>query len=475
MKRVAKPVFFIVALLIIALSCMAFFGVHGRNGDIPVTYIKGLNDIRWGIDIKGGVEATFSPADGVQATREDMESAKAIIELRMVNNNITDYELYADYDNGKVIVRFPWKEDETDFDPEAAVEELSATALLTFREGGEYETTEVGSDGQPIYKTPAGTTAENVIMDGKDVVSAKAGMIQDDNGAQQFVVDLEFNDEGRELFGEATSRLVGQTISIWMDDVMISQATVQEPITEGHCSISREATANSPGFTSAEVSALASKIQAGALPFKLETTNLRTINPTLGASALNAMALAGAIALVLVCLFMLIVYRVPGFVACIALLGQVALSLACVSGFFNFVPSFTLTLPGIAGVILSIGMGVDANIITNERIKEELRAGKTLDGAIRTGSKTSFATIFDGNITVIIVAVILMLVFGPSNILSGIFGASTTGTIYSFGYTLLVGVIGNFLMGVTASRLMLSSLSGYKFMRKKSWYGGGAE
>ena len=143
------------------------------------------------------------------------------------------------------------------------------------------------------------------------------------------------------------------------------------------------------------------------------------------------------------------------------------MSLACVSGFFNFVPSFTLTLPGIAGVILSIGMGVDANIITNERIKEELRAGKTLDGAIRTGSKTSFAAIFDGNITVIIVAVILMLVFGPSNILSGIFGASTTGTIYSFGYTLLVGVIGNFLMGVTASRLMLSSLSGYKFMRKK--------
>lgn len=468
MKRVAKPVFFIVALLIIALSCMAFFGVHGRNGDIPVTYIKGLNDIRWGIDIKGGVEATFSPADGVQATREDMESAKAIIELRMVNNNITDYELYADYDNGKVIVRFPWKEDETDFDPEAAVEELSATALLTFREGGEYETTGVGSDGQPIYKTPAGTTAENVIMDGKDVVSAKAGMIQDDNGAQQFVVDLEFNDEGRELFGEATSRLVGKTISIWMDDVMISQATVKEAITEGKCNISGS-------FTSSEAATLASKIQAGALPFKLETTNLRTINPTLGASALNAMALAGAIALVLVCLFMLIVYRVPGFVACIALLGQVALSLACVSGFFNFVPSFTLTLPGIAGVILSIGMGVDANIITNERIKEELRAGKTLDGAIRTGSKTSFAAIFDGNITVIIVAVILMLVFGPSNILSGIFGASTTGTIYSFGYTLLVGVIGNFLMGVTASRLMLSSLSGYKFMRKKSWYGGGAE
>lgn len=446
-----------------------FFGIHGRNGDIPVTYIKGLNDIRWGIDIKGGVEATFSPADGVEATKEDMESAKSIIELRLVNNNITDYELYADYDNGKVIVRFPWKEDETDFDPEAAVEELSATAMLTFREGGEFETTDIGSDGQPIYRTPAGATAENVILDGKNVVRAQAGMIQNDYGQQEFVVDLEFDQEGAERFGEATTRLVGQTISIWMDDVMISQATVQEKIMDGQANIS------SDSFTSAEVAALASKIQAGALPFELETTNLRTINPTLGASALNAMAIAGGIALALVCLFMLIMYRVPGFVACIALLGQVALSLACVSGFFNFIPSFTMTLPGIAGIILSIGMGVDANIITNERIKEELRAGKTLDSAIRTGSRTSFTAIFDGNITVIIVAIILMLVFGPSNILSAIFGASTTGTIYSFGYTLLVGVIGNFLMGVTASRLMLSSLSGFKFMRKKSWYGGGAE
>ena len=117
-------------------------------------------------------------------------------------------------------------------------------------------------------------------------------------------------------------------------------------------------------------------------------------------------------------------------------------------------------------------MGIDANVITSERIKDELYQGKTLDGCIRYGTKNSFSAIFDGNITNIIVALILMLVFGPANILSGIFGASTTGAIYAFGYTLLVGVIANFVMGVFASRLMLMSLSRFKFLRNKKLYGG---
>ena len=143
-----------------------------------------------------------------------------------------------------------------------------------------------------------------------------------------------------------------------------------------------------------------------------------------------------------------------------------------VSGYFTIFPSFTMTIPGIAGLILSIGMGVDANIITAERIKDELWTGKTLDGCIRNGTKGSFSAIFDGNVTVIIVAVILILVFGPANILSSLFGVSTTGLIYAFGYTLLVGVISNFIMGVAASRLMLRSISGYKFLRNKRLYGG---
>lgn len=469
MKRASKSVFIIITLLILCMAYFSVMGAHGLYGDIPVTYIKGINDIRWGIDIKGGVEATFSPADGVDATKEQMDSAKSIIEVRMVKNNITDYELYVDYDNDRVIVRFPWKEDEMNFDPEAAIEELSATALLTFRPGDEYTSVETDASGKPVYKTPSGETADTILLDGSSIKSASATITQDPTTKkQQYQVSLEFNEEGTGKFAEATEQQVGKQMSIWMDDVMLSAPTVNQVITEGKASITGD-------FTATEASELANKINAGALPFKLETINYGSISPTLGASALQAMGIAAVIALALICTFMIIAYKIPGVVACLAIIGQIAISLAAVSGFFGFVSSFTMTLPGVAGIILSIGMGADANIIMAERIKEELRLGKTLDGAILAGSKNSFSAIFDGNITVIIVAVILMLVFGPSNILSMLFGPSTTGTIYSFGYTLLIGVICNFIMGVGASRLMLKSISSYKFARNKKFYGGAEE
>ncbi len=130
MKRVPKPVFFIVALLILAFSFTAIFGVAYYNGDNKVTVLKGIGDIRWGIDIRGGVEATFRPADGYDATDEELESAKSIIELRMVSQGITDYELYADKGNDRIIVRFPWKSDEKTFDAVAAIDEISSTAQL---------------------------------------------------------------------------------------------------------------------------------------------------------------------------------------------------------------------------------------------------------------------------------------------------------------------------------------------------------
>jgi preprotein translocase subunit SecD len=469
MKRVAKPVFFIVALLILFLTYTSVFGIKGQNGDNSTTYIKGVSDIRWGIDINGGVEATFSPETKTKATKEQIDSAKAIIELRMTSQHITDYELYTDYDHDRIIVRFPWKNDEKVFDPESAIQELSATALLTFREGGEYTTTTTGSDGLPVYKTPKGTTETNIILKGSDIKSAKPDMIQDQtSGKTNYEISLELNDSGISKFAEATEKLQGKVISIWMDDVMISSPTVQKVITDGKCAITGS-------FTPAEASSLANKINAGALPFKLTTTNFSTISPMLGASSLRAMLIAGSIAFILVCLFMLFVFRLPGIVAIIALLGQIGLSFAAVSGYFSFVPSFTMTLAGIAGIILSIGMGVDANIITASRIKEELWSGKTLDGAIQKGDDNSFWAIFDGNITVVIVALILMGVFGPTNILSMVFGPSTTGSIYSFGYTLLIGIFGNFIFGVTATRLMTKSISGFKFARSKWLYGGAAE
>lgn len=466
MKRASKPVFFIIAIFILLMSFAAIFGFDGTYGDLPVTYIKGVDDIRWGIDIKGGVEATFSPAGGYDATAEQVEAAKSIIEVRLVKNNITDYELYADHNNDRIIVRFPWKEDETEFNAEEAIKEISATASLTFREGKEYSSMDYDTDGNPVYKTPSGVTASNILVEGKDVEKAEAVVYTDpQTNKTQYMVKLTFNEEGKEKFKNATQQLVGQTMSIWMDDVMISYPTVNQVISDGVATISGD-------FTSAEASDLASKINAGALPFALETTNFGSINPTLGSSALYAMAIAGVIALSIISIFMILRYRLPGFVACIALLGQVGLSLAAVSGFFSFVPSFTMTLPGVAGIILSMGMGVDANIITAERIKEELNLGKTIDGSISQGCSASFSAIFDGNVTVIIVSLILMSVFGPSNILSFIFGPSTTGVIYSFGYTLLIGVISNFIMGVAASRAMLKSISKFKIFRKKWLYGG---
>ena len=150
MKRVAKPVFFIVLAVILAFTGIVFFGVHTQYGDFTTTIIRGVSDIRWGIDIRGGVDVTFtSPAD-YDATNEEVDAAKSIVETRLVANNITDYEVYVDYNSDKIIVRFPWQAEDDSFDPEAAVKELGATALLTFREGSEKSL----SDGQTYEDLP---------------------------------------------------------------------------------------------------------------------------------------------------------------------------------------------------------------------------------------------------------------------------------------------------------------------------------
>ncbi len=463
MKKVGKPVFFVVFVLILLLTLTAFLGVSTTFGDIPTTWIKGAQDIRWGIDVRGGVDATFSPPDGYDATDEEMAAAEQIIKVRMVSQNITDYEIYTDYDKDRIIVRFPWKEDETDFNPEDAIAELGATARLTFREG--YETDASG--------LPSGVTADTIILEGKDVEEAAPAM----TNTNEIVVSLKLTSEGAEKFAEATTRLSSQSpkgiISIWMDDVMISYPRVNDAILNGEASISG-------GFDAAGAKELADKINAGALPFALQTTNFSTISPTLGVGARDAMVLAGFIAFIAICVLMIILYRLPGIVACIALMGQAAGTIAAITGYLPSISSFTLTLPGIAGIILSIGVGVDANVITYERIREELRLGRGIDAAIDAGYKRAFTAIFDGNITVVFVAVILMGAFGPpASIFAmmlkpvfGIFGSSTTGAIYSFGYTLLVGIILNFLMGVTASRLMIKSLSKFKPLRKAWLYGG---
>ena len=448
----------VTVLLIAAFVYTAFFGVAVKYGDVTRTYIKGAQDIRFGVDIKGGVNVTFAPSDGYDATDEQLDAAQLVIENRLVGLNVTDYELYVDYDSDRLILEFPWQSGETDFDPEAAIEEIGTTAYLTFREGS-------SADGE-------------LILDGSMVESAAAQYGPVSGSSSEYYVALKFTDAGAKAFGDATTRLYQSsgTISIWLDDENVSTATVHAAITDGAAIITSSA---SNPFTQDDVVKMARQINSGSLPFALTVDSYSTISPSLGENSLSAMVLAGLIAFALIVVLMTVLYRLPGFLACIALAGQVAATLAFVSGYFSVFESFTLTLPGIAGIILAIGMGVDANVITAERIKEELRSGKSLDGALKSGFARGLTPIIDGNVTIVIVAIVLMGAFGPSDGLFAkalhfvffAFGPSTAGTIYAFGYTLLTGVLLNFVFGVFATRVMIRGAASIKALRSPLLYG----
>ena len=452
----------VTVLLILAFVYTAFFGVSAKYGDVTTTYIKGAKDIRFGVDIKGGVNVTFVPSEDYDATEEQLEAAQLVIENRLVALNVTDYELYVDPSSDSLILEFPWQSGETDFDPESAIQEIGTTAYLTFREGS-------SADG-------------DLILDGSMIESAAAqyGPVTS-GGASEYYVSLKFTDEGAKAFGEATTRLAASngTISIWLDDENVSTATVNAAITDGEAIITSSA---SNPFTQDAVVKMARQINSGALPFALKVDSYSTVSPSLGENSLSAMVLAGVIAFALIVVFMTVLYRLPGFLACIALAGQVAATLAFVSGYFPVFESFTLTLPGIAGIILAIGMGVDANVITAERIKEELKNGKSLDGALKSGFARGLTPIIDGNVTIVIVAIVLMGAFGPSDGLFAkalhfvffAFGPSTAGTIYAFGYTLLTGVLLNFVFGVFATRVMIRGAASIKALRNP-WLSGAAK
>ncbi len=390
----------------VIIAVFVYAAVFGCGNDI-----KGIGQMRFGIDIRGGVEAVFEPAGDYRPSESELESARDVIEGRLDAKNILDREVTVDRKAGHVIVRFPWKSDEKNFNPEEAIAELGETARLTFRD----------EEG-------------NILVEGKDVNSSEA--VRDPNTGES-VVSLSFDRAGAEAFAEATKKLTGKRIGIYMDETLISAPVVKQAITGGTAMIN--------GMDSPEeAKALSEKIRAGALPFSMETTNYNTISPTLGNQALKSMATAGALSMVLICLFMMIYYRLPGVVSCLTLLFQMSLQVLAIS-----IPQYTITLPGIAGLILSAGMAVDANIIISERISEELRNGMTVKQAVRRGYKNAFSSVLDGNITTAAVAAILMF-FG-------------SGTMLSFGYTLLTGVLINLFAGVWMSRTILNSLIEYPF------------
>ena len=472
-KRIGKPTFFIVVALIALFSFTSIVGLDYRFGDNTKTLIKGVDDVRLGIDIQGGVDATFEPADGFDASKSELEAATVVIKTRLSTLGITDSEVYSDTKSDRIIVRFPWEAGTTDFDPDKAVQELGNMAELTSCMGTE-QTTDAA--GKAAY-----TSSGEPVLTGSDVESAKVIPKQSDTSAtgRELVVSLTLKESGKEKFKLATQQAMSSNvpIAIWMDDTQISVPMVNEVITDGNAVI----TGGSGGFTYEEAKDLADKINGGALPFKMEATNKRTITPTMGSGSLDAILLAAAIAFCFIAVYMIFLYRLPGVVAVIALIGQIVGSIAFVTGWFGFMPGSTLTIPGIAGIILAVGMGVDANIITGERIKEEIKMGRSLDAAIKTAYKKAFSAILDGNVTNVLIAIILMGAFGvPTSFFSKIlnktvfaaFGATAEGFVYSFGFTLLAGVILNFVMGVFAARLMVTSLSKFNCFKNRKLYGG---
>ncbi len=428
-----KISFFVVFAIILTLVGITAYGIATKRS----TYM------RFGIDIKGGVSATFQPTDkSVVPTDEQLEAARAIIELRLDSNNILDRTVTIDRQNHAVLVEFPWQATEENYDPVAAIKELGETAQLSFAvvksadSAGDNTYALVGDNGA----TAGYYTIENKFMDGSTVTKASSGYQQG-----EYVVNLTFNTEGTNTFSEVTSANVGGLIGILMDNKLISVATVKSAITGGTCYISGS-------FTASEAKSLAARINSGALPFAMESSNYSSVSATMGTHALSIMILAGIIALITIIIFLCSIYRLPGLTASIVLLLQTAGQLLI----FHIL-GLTLTLPGIAGIILSIGMGVDSNIIISERIKEEVNAGKTLKGAIAAGYNRAFSAVLDCNVTTAAVGV-LLIIFG-------------SGAILSFAYTLLIGIFLNFGLSIISTKLMLQSLSSYKLFNHLKFYG----
>ncbi len=418
-----------IVILIAVLTYIAF------AGDLfGLTKIPGANDIVLGIDVNGGVDATLTgvKADGSAPTDKELDSARSIISKRLDNQGITDKNITIDKTKKRILVEIPYKNDQKQSDPNKVIADAIQPAQITFWEVDE---TKRDENGNP-------TKIGNAIVTGDMVDDAS---YQTNNGAPE--VQLVLNGAGTKSFAEATKRLIGKPISIFLDQKCIETATVHSEIPNGVASIS------GGGMTAKSAGELAELIRSGALPFTLQKLSVNSISPILGRNALDIMLQAGLIALILVFLFMLLYYRLPGLIACIALVAHTVLQVL----FISWMQLTNLTLPGLAGIILTIGMGVDANIIIFERIKEELRSGKTTRAAIDTGFKRAFTAVLDANVTTLITAVFLW-----------IFGS---GTIRGFAFTLGLGVILSFLTAVFISRILLQSISGLNFAKHKWLYG----
>lgn len=413
--------FVLVMAIIAAMAVVVFGDISIGNIRVPGVLDDELG-VRQGLDLVGGSVIVFEPdvEDLSDVTEEQMDSAEGVIRARLDSQGYYDATLTRQGETG-IRVEIP----EID-DPAAAVELIGKTAALTFRD----------YDG-------------NIVMEGSDeyVTSASAqfGQIERNSNSEHYVT-LSFTKEGQEAFKTATQNAVARpdgenVIVIMLDDTIISYPSVNEVIDSDSCLIHGS-------FDKESAKDLADLINSGRLPFSLKDTELRSVGPTLGAEALDTSLFAALIGVILVMLFMLIVYRLPGLVADVSLVAYISIVCLIMAGFFiedGF--RVTLTLPGIAGVILSIGMAVDANVVIFERIKDELKAGKSVGASVDSGFKRAIAAVIDSNVTTLISCAVLYL-FG-------------TGTIKGFAVTLFIGVAVSLLTAILLTKFLLKVIVGF--------------
>ncbi|MDD3394945.1 MAG: protein translocase subunit SecD [Anaerotignum sp.] len=407
MKTKGRLMLLLMLIIALGLSALTYYGI-GEDKRFSV------NDIKQGLDLSGGVDIVYQ-ADKEDVTDEEMAAAISLLQGRLDWKGWTEAEAAKEGTN-RIRVQIPGVED-----AEEAIQEIGQTAQLVFAD----------EDG-------------NVLLTGDMVKNAtKQVGATSNNGASEPYVSLEFNAEGKEKFAAATQENLGKKIMIVMDDAVISAPTVQTAITDGKAIITGS-------FTGESAENLAALIRAGSLPFNLNVIQMKNVGARLGADALSTGIMAGLIGIALVILYMIFTYRLLGFAADWALIIYIALDLLILSLFH-----LTLTLPGIAGIILSIGMAVDANVVIFERIKEELIIGKTLRSAVKIGFARALPAIVDGNVTTLIAAGVLFFL--------------GSGTIKGFATTLTIGIILSMFTALAVTRVLVNSMIKAGFNNPKNY------
>ena len=423
MKR--SVITLVATLLVIAL--FGYTALFGLGSLLPST----VDGVILGLDLVGGSEITYEaqvPADVDESTLNDgLGSAITMLRQRLDVLGYTEANVYQSGER-QIVVEIPNVDD-----PEEAVSQLGSTAIVEF----------LDADG-------------TVWLQGSDIASAKYefGPV-DQTGIDRHHVVLEFTKEGKEKFTEATKQVAMRTdglnyLSIQMDGEEISAPYVDSSYAATGIDSSTAVITMGANADAESAAYLANIISAGQLPFSLDCVKLQAVGASLGERSLESSLLAGLIGLGIVMLFMIVVYRVMGVVSCFALT-LYSVVFAALIGIFHI----NLSLPGIAGIILTIGMAVDANVVIYERIKEELKLGKTLRYAIDSGYKGALRAIIDANITTIIAAIVLW-----------IFG---TGTIISFAQTLLIGVVLSMLIMLLVTKQLLVAAVGFGIRSPKAY------